>query len=78
MRIQTSKDGDLLSYFVKNEESEAEIRNSSLKQIHTNSHTIYGEKLKYMVNYHWNTFLDFVRLSENNKNLKNSSNLKNG
>ena len=39
MRLDTQKDGDLSTYFDINDESEAEIDNSSLKQILINNHS---------------------------------------
>ena len=42
MRVLTSKDGDLMFYFDKINETEAGIDNSSLKQIIINNYTVVG------------------------------------
>ena len=50
MRALLSKDGDLLSHFDKNDESQAENNNISLKQHLPNNHNVAAKKLKD--NYH--------------------------
>ena len=42
MRVLTSKDGDLMSYFDKIDETEANLNNTSLKHILINNHTGVG------------------------------------
>ena len=46
MRVLTSKDGDLMSFFDNINETQAGINNSSLKQILIDNHTVAANKIK--------------------------------
>ena len=63
MRLLTSKDGDLSSYFDKNGESVIND-NNPLKRILINNHSWRLIKVKLKDNYPYNTYLDFVKLSK--------------
>ena len=62
MRASTSKDGDLLSHFDKMDESEGEIRNTSLHHHPINNLDVDANKIKIKVYYHLNINLDSPKL----------------
>ena len=45
MRVLTSKNGDLMSYFDNIDETEANLNNTSLKHILINNHNIAGSEV---------------------------------
>ena len=62
MEALPSIEGDLLSHFEENDESEAETENTALLPHLINNHDLPVNNGKLKDNYHWNKFLDFVRL----------------
>ena len=65
MRALTSKNGDFLSHFDKNDESHAQIQNTSLKHPFINNHDVAANKGKRKGHLPLERFLDFAKHSGN-------------
>ena len=64
MRSLTSKDGDLLSYFdkINDTDKNSSMNIDSLNDSLNNSHSVAGNRGKKKGNWHWNMYSVFVKL----------------